>query len=255
MKFCLLGEKLSHSLSKVIHEEYMKIPYDLVELKKDELKLFVERVKRGEYNGFNVTIPYKKEIIPFLDEVDEVAAEIGAINTVTVIDGKLKGHNTDIFGMQYIIGKAEIDLKDKNVLVLGTGGTSETIEVLAKKSGAKTVKKVGRTSEINYQNCYEKTETQVIVNTTPVGMYPNVDGIPIDVTRFKKLEGVVDCIYNPYETRLIKASKSLGVKCTGGLGMLVVQGLKAEELWLNKTIDNRLIDPLIGYLREKLGGE
>ena len=252
MKFCLLGEKLSHSLSKVIHEEYMKLSYDLVELKQDELVGFVNGVRGGTYSGFNITIPYKKAIIPLLDEVDDVAAEIGAVNTVVNRGGKLKGYNTDIFGMKYMLDEAGIDLKGKNVLILGMGGTSETSEVLAKREGAKDIKKVGRTSEINYGNCYELTDTQVIINATPVGMYPHVGDKPIDVKLFKNLEGVVDCIYNPYETLLIKESKELGLKGANGLGMLVVQGLKAEELWLDKPIDNRLIAPLTEYLKEKL---
>ena len=244
MRYCLIGEKLSHSKSKEIHG-YFGYDYTLAELKREELKKFIRSVKEGAYGGFNVTIPYKKEIIPYLDEVDKFAEKIGAVNTVAVKGGKLVGYNTDFFGMKCALERAGISLKDKNVLILGTGGTSETAKAVAESEGAKSVKKVGRTSEINYENCYELKDTEVVINTTPVGTYPETDEKPIELKKFPRLKGAFDCVYNPRETLLLKEAKSLGVKCSGGTVMLIAQALKAEEIWTGKTADNRLIEELL----------
>ena len=248
MKYCLIGEKLSHSKSKEIHE-FSGFKYDLVEVGRGKLGDFI---KNCDYDGFNVTIPYKKEIIPYLDEIDGSAKEIGAVNTVARENGRLKGYNTDFFGMKYMLCKAGISLQGKEVLILGTGGTSETAKAVAKDGGAKRVNAVSRTGEINYGNCYNLKDTAVIINATPVGMYPNINEKPIDLKRFLKLEGVADCIYNPKETLLIKEGISLGLKSVGGLYMLVAQGVKSEEIWTGKKFDNGLIDRLYEFLESKI---
>ena len=248
MKYCLIGEKLSHSKSKVIHE-YLGLNYDLVEVEKGKLGDFIENT---DYDGFNVTIPYKKEIIPLLDELEENARAIGAVNTVKRVGNKLVGYNTDFSGLEYMLERADIGLKNKNVLILGTGGASETAKAVATAARAKSVNRVSRTGEINYENCYDLKDTEIIINATPVGMYPSVNEKPIELKRFKKLIGVADCIYNPKETLLVKEGKSLGIKSVGGLYMLVVQGVKAEEIWTGKKCDNALIDRLFKYLESKI---
>ena len=248
MKYCLIGEKLSHSKSKEIHE-FSGLSYDLVEVERGKLGDFI---KNCDYDGFNVTIPYKKEIMPYLDEIDLSAKEIGALNTVVRENGRLKGYNTDFFGMKYMLLKAGISLQGKEVLILGTGGTSETAKAVANDGGAKSINAVSRTGEINYDNCYDKKDTAVIINATPVGMYPNINEKPIELKKFIKLEGVADCIYNPKETLLIKEGKILGIKSVGGLYMLVAQGVKAEEIWTGKKADNGLIDRLYEFLESKI---
>ena len=248
MKYCLIGEKLSHSKSKVLHEK-LGLSYDLVEIGKDGLENFV---KNSDYDGFNVTIPYKKAVIPYLDELDASAKEIGAVNTVKREGGKLKGYNTDFYGLEYMLKKADISLEGKSVLILGTGGASETARAVAKLGGAKSINFVSRFGDINYENCYERQETEIIINATPVGMYPRESEKPIDLKRFKRLAGVADCIYNPKETLLVKEGKSLGIKSVGGLYMLVVQGVKAEEIWTGKKFDNALIDGLYDYMESKI---
>ena len=231
MKYCLIGEKLGHSYSKVIHN-LQGLDYSLVEVEKGKLCDFI---KEG-YDGFNVTIPYKKDIIPLLDEVEESAKQIGAVNTVLAKNGKLYGYNTDVFGMEFALRRAKIELSGKRVMILGTGGTSLTATAVCKRAGAKEVIYVSRSGEVNYDNCYEK-RVDVIINTTPVGMYPNVDASPVDLSKFESLEGVFDCIYNPLRTNLIIEAQKLGIKSTGGLPMLVAQGLKAEEIWLGREIE------------------
>lgn len=246
MKYCLIGEKLGHSYSKVIHN-LQGLDYSLVEVEKGKLEEFV----KGGYDGFNVTIPYKKDIIPLLDEIEESARQIGAVNTVLVKNGKRYGYNTDVFGMEFALSRAKINLAEKRVMILGTGGTSLTATEVCKRAGAKEVLYVSRSGEINYQNCYEK-EVDVIINTTPVGMYPNAHASPVDLSMFKGLEGVFDCVYNPLRTNLILQAEGLGIKCSGGLPMLVGQGLKAEEIWLEKSIDTSVYESVLNtILNEK----
>lgn len=231
MKFCLIGEKLGHSYSKIIHEK-QGLDYSLVEVKQGEISEFLSR----GYDGFNVTIPYKKDIIAFLNSVDEIAFDIGAVNTVVKKGSMLYGYNTDVFGMEYALKRAKIDLFNKNVMILGTGGTSLTAKAVCHRAKAKKVVFVSRQGEINYQNCHRQ-KVDVIINTTPVGMFPNEDQAPVDLKKFDSIEGVFDCIYNPIRTKLILQAEKMGIKCSGGLAMLVFQGLKAEEIWLEKEIE------------------
>ena len=248
MKYCLIGEKLSHSLSAFIHGE-AGLDYKLVELGREEIAGFA---KKREYDGFNVTIPYKKEIIKYLDEISADALGIGAVNTVKKVDNRLIGYNTDVFGMEYALMRAGISLAGKEVVILGGGGTGATAEYLAKKSGAKKITVVRRKGEINYSNVCDLRETQIIINCTPVGMFPDTEGCPVDIGGFGKLEGVFDCIYNPLKTKLIAAAEKAGVKSANGLIMLVAQGIRSEEIWTNKPADNGLIDRLIKETEEYL---
>jgi shikimate dehydrogenase len=203
-KFALIGKTLKHSYSKKIHTLFEKYDYDLVELSENEVESFAVS---GKYNCYNVTIPYKKDIMKYIDEVSDSASKIGAVNTVVLKDGKRIGYNTDFDGMIYMLNRAKISVKDKAVLILGSGGTSNTALAVTKHLGAKSVRVVSRTGEFNYQNCYDFSDTEIIINTTPVGMYPNTENSPIDINRFGKLCGVVDVIYNPFLTKLLYEAK------------------------------------------------
>jgi len=231
MRAALIGKPLGHSYSKIIHE-FFGYPYDLCEVDECELP---ELLRSGRYNGFNVTIPYKKAVIPLLDEVDPSALEIGAVNTVNVRNRRLIGYNTDVLGMEYMLKNAGIELRGKKVMVLGTGGTSLTANAVAKRLGAKEIVTVGRSSAVNYDNCYQHKDVSVIINTTPVGMYPNVTGCPIEVERFPALKGVADVIYNPLRTELLQRAKTMGVKTAGGLRMLVSQAVYAAEIFTGES--------------------
>ena len=237
MKFCLIGEKLSHSYSQKIHSVH-GLNYGLVELNKEDLTNFCNNC---EYAGFNVTIPYKKEIMPLLHGIDDEALKIGAVNIVKNVNGKLYGFNTDAFGFSFMLKQASISLKNKVVAILGTGGAKNTAEYIAKNHGAKKIIIVSRSGEINYNNIYEQKDIEIIVNATPVGTYPNNYETLLDLTKFEKLEGVVDCIYNPFITGLIYGAKNKNIKYTNGLNMLVAQALKAQEIWLNKKFTNEEI--------------
>ncbi len=226
-KYYLVGEKLSHSFSCDTHR-FCGLNYELSELSADELEDFL---KKKDFDGLNVTIPYKKAVIPFLDEIDDIAEKIGAVNTIVNENGRLKGYNTDYFGLKYALTAAKIELKGKKTLVLGSGGAGVAAARLATDLNAESVDVVSRSGEINYENMCEKLDTQVIINATPVGMFPCEAAAPCDLSRFKKLESVFDCIYNPFRTRLVIEAEKAGLKASGGLKMLVAQGLFSERLW------------------------
>ena len=241
MKFCLIGEKLSHSYSKEIHN-LCGLNYTLKEISRCGVHDFV---KNSDYLGFNVTIPYKKDVMPFLDVISSEATSVGAVNTVCNKNGKLFGYNTDVGGFLYMVERKGVSLEGKNVLILGTGGASKAVYYAVKSKNAKSVNFVGRTSPINYENCYELQDTQIIINTTPVGMYPNVNERVIDLSKFNRLIAVFDLIYNPQKTLLIKDALSLGLVCSNGLSMLIEQALIAENLWLDKTHDSSKTEEII----------
>ncbi len=243
-KFGLIGRTLKHSYSVKIHNLLADYPYDLYELESEDIPAFLS----GDIKGFNVTIPYKTEIIKYLDEISGIAKEIGAVNTVVKKDGKIIGYNTDFYGMTYMLEKAGIILNGKTVMILGTGGTSKTATVVCKRLNAKEIIVVSRTGEVNYQNCYDFNGVQVIINTTPVGMYPNAYDKPIDISKFTKLEGIADAIYNPSRTMLIDDARRRGLKYTNALNMLVGQAKYASEYFTDSKIDNGEIDRIANIL-------
>ena len=226
MKFCLIGEHLSHSYSAEMHGR-CGLDYVLKEVPRGKLADFL---KEG-YDGFNVTIPYKLEIMPLLDGIDDGAKEIGAVNTVVKKDGKYYGYNTDIEGMRYSIARKGVSLNGKSVMILGSGGTSNTAKALCRQEKAKSVTVVSRSGDINYETCYRLKDTEIIINATPVGMFPNVGASPVDLSKFPNLKGVFDCIYNPFNTALIEQAKSLKIPCSDGVPMLVMQALAAYKIW------------------------
>ena len=231
-KYYLLGEKLSHSYSAVIHS-FFGLDYSLRELPPEKLSEFV---KSRKFDGLNVTMPYKKSIVPLLDEVDGIAEKTGAVNTVLNKNGKLIGYNTDYYGMKYALEAAKITLKGKNVLILGSGGTGIVAEKLAIDEGAASVEIVSRKGKLNYENIYDREKTQVIINATPVGTFPFADGAACDVSRFKNLEGAFDCVYNPFRSKFVLDAEKIGARACGGLTMLVAQAVYSEKIWGETTV-------------------
>ena len=231
-KYYLLGEKLSHSYSAVIHS-FFGLDYSLRELPPEKLSEFV---KSRKFDGLNVTMPYKKSIVPLLDEVDGIAEKTGAVNTVLNKNGKLIGYNTDYYGMKYALEAAKITLKGKDVLILGSGGAGIVAEKLAIDEGAASVKIVSRNGKLNYENIYDREKTQVIINATPVGTFPFADGAACDVSRFKNLEGAFDCVYNPFRSKFVLDAEKIGARACGGLTMLVAQAVYSEKIWSETTV-------------------
>ena len=230
-KYYLLGEKLSHSYSAVIHS-FFGLDYSLRELPPEKLSEFV---KSRKFDGLNVTIPYKKYIVPLLDEVDGIAEKTGAVNTVLNKNGKLIGYNTDYYGMKYALEAAKITLKGKDVLILGSGGAGIVAEKLAIDEGAASVEIVSRNGKLNYENIYDREKTQVIINATPVGTFPFAGGAACDVSRFKNLEGAFDCVYNPFRSKFVLDAEKIGARACGGLTMLVAQAVYSEKIWGETT--------------------
>ena len=241
MRFGLLGKTLSHSYSGEIHKMLSDNSYEMFERNNEELERFF---KEREFKGINVTLPYKEEVIKYLDTIDEEAKNIGAVNTIVNNDGVLKGYNTDAFGFEKLLKFHRVDVKNKKVLILGSGGTSKTVKYVLLKLGAKEIYVVSRTpskGQISYSEAVEKFETQVIVNTTPYGMYPDYkDESLIDVNKFPYLESVVDVIYRPYRTNLLIDAKLKGCKTASGLYMLVAQAIKASELFLDRVYEEKV---------------
>ena len=237
MEYGLIGEHLSHSFSKNIHEKLAPYTYELHELRPDELDSFM---RSKEFKGINVTIPYKQAVIPYLDEISGQARSIGAVNTIVNRNGKLCGFNTDYFGMKSMIERPGIEPAGKKVLILGTGGTSKTAYAVVTDMGASEVLKVSRTGKEGwptYEEAYEKhADAEIIINTTPCGMYPDIDDCPVDLSRFQNLCGVIDAIYNPLRTVLILEAQKRGIPAEGGLYMLVVQAVYAAELFADRKI-------------------
>ena len=235
MEYGLIGEKLPHSFSKEIHEKLAGYDYQLKELTPAQLPAFLEK---RDFKGINVTIPYKQTVIPYLDELDDKAAAIGAVNTIVNREGKLYGYNTDYDGMVALIRHAGLSLEGKTVLILGTGGTSKTAMAVAKDLGAASVQRVSRTAKegaISYEEA-QRLPVQILINTTPSGMYPNLDGQPMDLSRFGWLEGVLDAVYNPLRTRLVLQARDNGARAQSGLYMLVAQAAAACELFVGESL-------------------
>lgn len=243
MRYGLIGEKLGHSFSKIIHEKLADYTYDLIPLSLEELDVFM---REKEFSAINVTIPYKETVIPYLDEVDPKAAKMGAVNTVVQRNGKLFGYNTDYFGFRYMLEHNHIQIAGKKVLVLGRGGASKAVIAVLEDMGAAEIHtiyyKIAEDS-ISYETCYAlHTDAQVIVNTTPVGMYPNSGHTPIDLTPFTKLEAVADVVYNPLRTRLVLDAEEKGCQAIGRLEMLVGQAKYAVEIFMDQSLPEDSID-------------
>ena len=249
MEYGLIGEKLSHSYSVKIHGEFASYNYALQPIEKDMVESFI---KQKKYRGLNVTIPYKQAVMPYLDDVSQVAKKIGCVNTILNDNGVLKGYNTDYYGFLYNAKRYNISFEDKEVVILGNGATSKTAQAVVGDQKPKSLTVISRTGVNNYQTVYSLVGTQIIINTTPVGTFPQVDESPIDLSKFLFLEGVIDVVYNPSRTQLLLQAQSLGVKAVNGLGMLVAQGAMACELFTGKKVSEANIERAIKSLSKDL---
>ena len=238
----LIGEKLGHSFSAPIHNELADYSFTLHEIEKDKLEDFM---LSRELDAFCVTIPYKKAVIPYLSYISPEAEAIGAVNTVVRSkDNKLYGYNTDYFGFEYMLNSAGIDLKDKNVIILGNGGASLTIQTVAKDKGAARITVIGRTD--NYpENIKKHSDAQIVINATPVGMYPNNGSAPIDLSLLPRCEAVLDLIYNPSRTELILEAEKRGIIAVGGLSMLVAQAARGFTHFTGDNYEDGCIERII----------
>ena len=241
----LLGEHLSHSFSPQIHSLIADYSYGIKEVAKQDLSPFIAS---ENFDFLNVTIPYKKDIIPLLSKLSEEAEKIGAVNTVKRSNGKLIGYNTDYYGFAYTLKKIGISVEGAKVLVLGSGGASMPVKAVLKDRGAAQIVTISRSGENNYQNISKHSDADVIVNTTPVGMYPNNLEKLIDLSVFPNCRGVIDIVYNPLKTRLLLDAENLGIKNICGLPMLVAQAKRAAEIFTDKDIDDAKIEEIINII-------
>ena len=233
-RYGLLGEKLGHSYSPRIHQEMGGYAYDLIELKPEELPGFLAA---GEFRGLNVTIPYKQTVIPFLDRLSDRARTVGAVNTIVrEADGTLTGYNTDWDGFEGLIRRTGLEIRDRKCLVLGSGGASKMAVCCLREMGAREVRVISRTGEDNYGNLGRHADAEILVNATPVGMYPHAGVSPVQLDGFPRLEGVLDLIYNPARTELLRLAEARSIPCANGLYMLVEQARIACELFLGREI-------------------
>ena len=253
MKCGLLGEKLGHSYSPQIHALLGSYSYELFERKPSEIEDFL---KNGDWDGINVTVPYKKTVIPYLDQLTPIAQKLGAVNTIVRRNGKLIGHNTDYFGFQTLLDSLPISVCQEKVLILGSGGASNTAAAVLKDLGANVVI-VSRNGGNNYSNLELHKDAYLIVNTTPVGMYPNAGVSPLsgllNRNHFPNLKGIVDVIYNPARTQLLlDAEKNGSIAFANGLLMLVAQAKEASEWFTGNQISNDVIEPIVDKLERQM---
>lgn len=248
-RYGLIAEKLGHSYSKIIHEQLADYTYDLIPLSKEEFAPFMEA---HDFTAINVTIPYKQDVIPYLDDISDTAKAIGAVNCIVNKDGKLYGHNTDYAGFLYTLKKNNIKITGEKVLVLGNGGAAKAVVAALLSLNPKeliTVKYKEEPGVITYEQAAAMhADASVIVNTSPVGMYPNVDASPMDITPYKALTAVVDIIYNPAVTKLLAQAKERGITAVNGLEMLVAQAKYAVELFLDTEMPDDRIEEVMETL-------
>ena len=245
MEYGLLGEKLGHSFSPQIHRALAGYDYQLLPTPPEAVEdLFARRA----FQGLNVTIPYKQTVMPLCDEIDPRAAAIGAVNTVVNRGGRLTGYNTDIDGFLHLARRAEVDMVGKKVVILGSGGTSRTARAAAAELGARETVTISRRGADNYQNLSRHADAQVLINTTPVGMYPRCGQAAVSLDSFPALEGVLDVVYNPLRTALILAAEERGLPCSGGLPMLVAQAWRAAELFTGAPIPEGRVEEVLQEL-------
>lgn len=247
-KFGLLGKKLGHSFSVPIHNMLGDYEYKLYEKNENELADFLENT---DLSGMNVTIPYKKDVIPFCSDVSDTVEKIGSVNTLVKKDGKWYGDNTDYYGFLYMVKSSGMKIENKKVLVLGSGGASLAVIAVCKDLKASEIVVISRNGENNYNNLYLHKDAQIIVNTTPVGMYPNCYESPINLSDFEKCEGVLDIVYNPHLTKLCFMAKELGIPYKAGLTMLVAQAKKANENFFGEEKDDGIIEKITEKMKSE----
>ncbi len=240
MKCFLIAKKLSHSFSKPIHNALSDYSYEYKELQENELEGFL---KERDFDGLNVTIPYKTAVMSYLDELSPEAEKIGAVNTIVNKCGKLCGYNTDYYGFCYMVKEAGTEIAGKDVAIIGKGGAAKTAKCVCEDMGAKSVSTITR-EDINSGDMERFYNAQIVVNATPVGMYPNTGESAVDITHFKKCEELLDVIYNPAKTKLILDAEKMGIKTVNGLGMLVAQAKCACELFTDTKVPDFKIEEI-----------
>ena len=246
----LIGRKLGHSYSPQIHAILGDYTYNIYEMEENEVGDFLQK---REFDAINITIPYKKTVMPFLDKIDDAAMKIGSVNTIVKEkDGTLTGYNTDYYGFTYMLRKGGIDVKDKKVLVLGDGGASLTVQSVVRDLGARELVVASLFTETNYDHLDPHFDSEVIINATPVGMYPNNLESLVDLDNFPFLSGVADVIYNPERTKLILEAQKRGIPCISGLYMLSAQAKKAAEYFFDTKFDDAVIDKIVKKLSFEL---
>ena len=248
MKFGLLGRKLGHSYSPMIFDLMGGYRYDLFEREPEGIE---DLLKNGDFDGLNVTIPYKKEVLQYLDEIDPLALRLGAVNTIVKKDGRLIGYNSDYYGFLSLVQRTRIEPPNKKVLVLGSGGASVTVRAVLEDLGAQVVI-VSRSGENNYTNLDRHRDAALIVNTTPVGMYPHNGSAPLSLEGFTALEGVLDLIYNPARTQLLMECEKYGIPGFNGLWMLVAQAKQSAQWFLDRELPDSLVSDIHQKLRDKM---
>ena len=267
-KLGLLGEKLGHSYSKEIHEIFFKLTgknatYELIEKEIDVLPAFIQELREGKFDGINVTIPYKTEIMDYMDSISDSAEKIGAVNTITVKNGELIGDNTDYSGFLKTLQLNDINVKDGKILLLGTGGAAKAVYNVLIDEGAKNIYSATIAENdpfetrkgdrlIHYSEIKNIRNVNLIVNCTPVGMYPEINMTPLEDVNMINTDSVIDIVYNPEETVLMKKYKERNVKTVNGLTMLIFQAIKSEEIWNGEKYDDEILQKIHEELSEKL---
>ena len=247
----LLGEHLGHSFSPQIHQRLADYDYRLFEMPENEIEPFL---RSDRFDAINVTIPYKEKVMPFLSEISDEARRIGSVNTITRLEGGgLRGDNTDYFGFSYMVKKSGVSIEGKKVLILGSGGSSKTARTVCADLGASEIRIISRSGDDNYQNLHNHRDASVIINTTPVGMYPRNGEAPITLSDFPAVEGVLDIIYNPARTQLLLDAKKLGIPYINGLCMLVAQAKRARDIFLGTETDDSEIDQITASIAAETG--
>jgi len=254
MEYGCIGEKLGHSFSKEIHNALTDYDYRLQELKREELPEFFQK---KEFKAINVTIPYKQDVIPYLYWISDEAKAINAVNTIVNKEGKLYGYNTDFYGLKALIERENVSLKGKKVAVLGSGGTSNTAFAVANNMSASTVLKVSRSSKegyITYEELYDVfNDCEIIINTTPCGMYPKIGASAVDLEKLTRVEAVFDAVYNPLKSKLVLDAEKKNITAVGGLYMLVSQAAYAVEKFIDAPVDNKKVENIFRNLyKEKM---
>ncbi len=248
MEYGLIGEKLGHSYSPLIHARLADYRYELREVAPEALDGFL---RARSFRGLNVTIPYKRAVLPYCAELSDLAREIGCVNTLVVRpDGSLYGHNTDIGGFIHMLRCAGIDPRGRKAVVLGSGGTSLTARTALRHLGAREIVVVSRSGPVDYGALYaDHADAEILVNTTPVGMYPNTGASPADLSRLPRLRGVADVVYNPEKTALVLDARERGIPAVSGLPMLVAQAREAAELFAGRAIDEAADGAILAEIR------
>lgn len=246
MQYGLLGQRLGHSYSPLIYSLLGLPNYRLFGMQPEEVEGFLGN---GELAGINVTIPYKKVVTRYCDSLSEPARKSGSVNTLIYDEaGRIHGHNTDYAGFSYAARQAGVSFSGRKVVILGSGGSAATVSLVARENGARALTMISRSGEDNYENLGRHADADILVNCTPVGMYPENDGIPVDLDYFPALEGVLDLVYNPLRTRLLSEARERGIPCAGGLPMLAEQGREAASCFLRRDIPESETERILSEL-------